>query len=358
MPTWKPPTAPTAPVRQAIADWLRTYLDDSVVSDQRAPARVKRAIMKVPATAVNKVLPLTGWTETPQPLGVVDIPSPAAIMIGRGSPLFNREMAAKFAEALRKIPVAGRQSPKVVQNLWDRFRTFLGPDNRLRQEISDEGLRVDTRFPNEAERWTDFEGSPITVEHSELSRAYPGLMDSLNFRNSRLNEYKGDAFYRRTSPDVRRNAAGEIVLTRPRFGDITRLMKVSPEAMNQTHRANIVHELQHAVQIAEGFAPGSNPFMFHLLPELEQNAFRSKVKQETLDALDRMAQNRTSMPKGWESISGNSKIENAIPLEFYFRQPGEAEARMVSRRLLKPSPETVPLADYDIPLNRLYRPRR
>lgn len=99
MPTWKPPTAPTAPVRQAIADWLRTYLDDSVVSDQRAPARVKRAIMKVPATAVNKVLPMAGWTETPQDLSMTDIPMPGATVLYHGSPFsFERFLKGKIGK--------------------------------------------------------------------------------------------------------------------------------------------------------------------------------------------------------------------------------------------------------------------
>lgn len=81
MPAWKPPTAPTMPARQAIAEWLRTHLDDSVVSDQSAPARVKRAIMKVPAAVINKALPLLGWTETPENLTVADLPMPGAMAI-------------------------------------------------------------------------------------------------------------------------------------------------------------------------------------------------------------------------------------------------------------------------------------
>jgi hypothetical protein len=356
MPTWKPPTAPTTPVRQAIADWLRTYLDDSVVSDQRAPARVKRAIMKVPATAVNKVLPLTGWAETPQPLGVADIPSPATIMIGRGSPLFNREMAAKFAEALRKIPVAGRQNPEVVQNLWDRFRTFLSPDNRLRQEISDEGLRVDTGYPNEWERYWRADGDPIMVEHPELKRAYPGLMDALEFRSSHRGEDFGKAFYRRKFPDVRRNPTGEIVLTRPNPEQTDKVRQMPQESVNREHRTSMAHELQHAVQIAEGFAPGTSDLAFSFLPAREREAFIRFLEAEQEAELRKEGITRTFKIRRPTDL--NDPVERHLGEAFYLMTPGEAEARLVERRLREPSPAIAPPLQYDLPLSSIYRPRR
>ena len=149
MPTWKPPTAPTMPVRQAIAEWLRSHLDDSVVSDQSTPARVKRAIMKVPAAAVNKLLPMQGWTETPEDLGVADIPAPGAMTLYHGSPFkFTKFMRGKIGKG------AGSQSEgfghyltnardlakEYAENLleWEGWKVKSTPGNVYTVDVPDD----------------------------------------------------------------------------------------------------------------------------------------------------------------------------------------------------------------------------
>lgn len=293
-----------------------------------------------------------------------------AIMIGSRSPMFNRDAAKGFVEALRKIPVVGRRHPNIVQNLWDRFRTFVGPDNRLRQEISDEGLRVNTGFPDEVKRKVYGQGRPISVEHPELAKAYPGLMDQLTFRNSRYKENLGEAAYIWSFPEQRRNPAGEIVLGRPTVGGLKDLKGVSPAEINQTHRSNIAHELQHAVQRREGFAPGSNLRRYEYLPTEERLAFRELMEAERRALRKKLGDTRgaSSAPRGWDQVGEieNPEMERRIAYEYYHRTPGEVEARLVQHRLLNQSPlgralgltDLAPPLQYDVPLAKMARPRR
>lgn len=145
MPTWKlPPTPP--PVQQAkdaIADWLRTYLDDSVVSDQSAPARVKRAVMKVPATAVNKTLPLLGITERDQAPTMTDLPIPGPVGMISMPPEMIRAFAAK---------APGRLAERTLEQF--RRLSGVGQDKALGQRLADITEGVAAERP---ERWGQLE---------------------------------------------------------------------------------------------------------------------------------------------------------------------------------------------------------
>lgn len=327
-----------------------------ISSAPRGSTRVRQAILS--ALDQPFVRLLLGGDEAKARLTdpVAAVAPSEAIMIGRGSPLFNREMAAKFAEALAKIAPAKRRTPEVVQELWDRFRTFKGPDSRLRQEISDEGLKIDTGYPDEISRMSDRSGrSKIRVEHPELERAYPGLLRQLDIRNSDIGVYDPGAkgFYRPYASGTK-NPAGEIVLMRVPLTDagpqnalekalVKHAQTLSPAHMNIEHRRTIAHELQHAVQQLEGFPRGANLHTFSFLPEAEQAAFRARLARERA-AINKAVVDATELP------------DNAA-YEFYRRTPGEAEARAVAERIgsdrLFPPP-----FDYDIPFRELYRPPR
>lgn len=150
MPTWKlPPTPP--PVQQAkdaIADWLRTYLDDSVVSDQSAPARVKRAVMKVPATAVNKALPLLGITERDQAPTMADLPIPGPVGMISMPPEMIRAFAAK---------APGRLAERTLEQV--RRLSGVGQDKALGQRLADITEGVAAERP---ERWGQLEELAIS----------------------------------------------------------------------------------------------------------------------------------------------------------------------------------------------------
>jgi len=299
-----------------------------------------------------------------------------AIMIGSRSPMFNRDAAKGFTEALRKIPVAGRQHPNIVQNLWERFRTFKGPDNRLRQEISDEGLKIDTGYPDELSRMSDRSGrSKIRVEHPELERAYPGLLRQLDIRNSDVGVYDPGAagFYRPYAPGTKQ-PAGEIVLMRVPLTDagpqsalekalVKHARTLSPEQMHAVHQRTMAHELQHAVQQLENFPRGANLHTFSFLPAAEQAAFRARLARE-LAAINKATAaraKRQEAPRGWDTVGATELPDNAA-YEFYRRTPGEAEARAVAERIgydrLNALHDVAPPFDYDIPFSQLHRRRR
>lgn len=294
-----------------------------------------------------------------------------AIMIGRRSPLFNREMAAKFVETLAKIAPAKRRTPEVVQELWDRFRTFKGPDNRLRQEISDEGLKIDTGYPDEISRMSDRSGrSKIRVEHPELERAYPGLLRQLDIRNSDVGVYDPGAagFYRPYAPGTKR-PAGEIVLMRVPLTDagpqnaleealVKRAQALPPELMHSVHQRTMAHELQHAVQQLEDFPRGANLHTFSFLPAAEQAAFRAKLAREraAINKATAAHAKRQEAPRGWDTVGATELPDNAA-YEFYRRTPGEAEARAVAERIGYDRLNAPPF-DYDIPFSQLHRRRR
>jgi hypothetical protein len=119
---------------------------------------------------------------------------------------------------------------------------FKGPDGEWRQEIADKYAMVTTAFrqlpflnPNEgnsvaSERLED------AMEHPEFFAAYPDARDITVVRRKALGDYDYDGS----------------------FNEVTNTITITDSANDEI--GTLLHELQHWVQMREGFALGGNPY--------------------------------------------------------------------------------------------------
>jgi hypothetical protein len=103
---------------------------------------------------------------------------------------------------------------------------FKGPDEKWRFEIPDNAARMTGM--------SDFPAS-LVMEHDDLFRAYPELRD-MPVESGR-------------PPGGGRGA----------YDDGRKTITLAPDMDDPQARVTMLHELQHAIQSREGFAPGSNP---------------------------------------------------------------------------------------------------
>jgi hypothetical protein len=103
---------------------------------------------------------------------------------------------------------------------------FKGPDEKWRFEIPDNAARMTGM--------SDFPAS-LVMDHDELFRAYPELRD-MPVESGR-------------PPGGGRGA----------YDDGRKTITLAPDMDDPQARVTMLHELQHAVQSREGFAPGSSP---------------------------------------------------------------------------------------------------
>lgn len=136
------------------------------------------------------------------------------------------------------------------EEIWQETGWGRGAEQQWRYEIPDIGTSVD---PNQFRKVVSKSGTPYNttvlsdyLNHPELFEAYP--------------EFKGMAVHETFSPGV-----NGYYLPRSEVGRVTNpyialnLKNVSNADMQ---RSTLLHEIQHAIQQKEGFAPGSSPQNF------------------------------------------------------------------------------------------------
>jgi hypothetical protein len=180
----------------------------------------------------------------------------------------------KELEALTKeLRAAGYSNREVVANggMWQ-----APVDNKYRQEISDALSKVNT----------DVSGrGPLraVLDHPELYKAYPWLQHvPVEIKQG------ARAFIRDAGPDA-----------------IQRFMISLPKG---AERKTVLHETQHAIQNAEGWAKGGSPEMFK---------GTEMFSRDVAEAL---------------SKPGSYAIPEDILAALYRRLAGEAEARIIEAR--------------------------
>ena len=164
------------------------------------------------------------------PAGMAKGAASTAMFIG---PLA-RTWRAADADKFQAMEAAGELLPYSMRG-WQQTGTMRGPEQILRQEISDDTAKIiaDPRMNVVKRRLQD------VLDHPELYAAYPDLR-------------KMDVSYR---AEINPASYGSYIPESDRI-------KVYGNVPESEARGVLLHEIQHAVQRREGFARGGNPQEF------------------------------------------------------------------------------------------------
>jgi len=259
------------------------------------------------------------------------------IFVGEKSKTWNAANAAKAVE-MEKAGV----SP---QDIWMATQTFRGPEGKLRQEISDQGLKIND-YRNT--------GGAITINHPELQAAYEQIPRGVKVRPS--SQIEGMAAYEAPKRELDWQLGEGGVIHVP-----------SGERMPTDIYA---HELQHAVQAKEGFARGGSPSQMILVLEdlakqkrdQAQQFFRLSTNQDPLNPqiIKPGARKKgLQLEKEAQQLQDKAMLayhSEQVKMDLYNQLAGEAEARAVQSRMNMTPQErlaTFPYESYDVPVNQL-----
>lgn len=230
--------------------------------------------------------------------------------------------------------------------IWNKTGWFQGPDSKWRFEINDSG--IPTKFIPTEDKLFQYPKAPEYVPHKELYDAYPHL------KNVRL------------APEFEAGTRGgfdpsqNVVSLRPiDKGDFT------PKSGTQT-QSTFLHEMQHAVQEAEGFSKGANSsfgWPAQMVDERAAKLYQNSAKPSKNPEIDALAAQlagfdqpvaKSSAP--WDALPMRQRVEWYEPARnsLYYDAAGEVEARNVQRRLnMTPEQrrETPPWVTQDVPFS-------
>lgn len=303
----------TPPTESALADPIKEHfrtLPQQLETNQRAMDKTMAGMYKT--DFMGKPNP-NYYPEAMQEFTQNYAPNFLGTFIGAGSKLWNPKLAFQ-ASKLEKQGIP-------AEEIWKQTGTGRGLDNQLRQEISDaemrfhpetlNSLRRSREFDKLAEPWT--KDTPYLydlVEHKKLREAYPASADTTILRGS--NDTGGSS-----SPYE--------------WADVT--LNVLPARNTKEKLANIpemestlLHELQHQVQSAEGFAKGGNVDEFKEITPPKDVLDRLHKLQTEFEALP-------SGPERWAKVKQHYDLaDKYTPFGQYERLAGEVEARTTAKR--------------------------
>jgi len=210
------------------------------------------------------------------------------------------------AEAARRA-VEMERAGRTPREIWTDTGTMRGPENALRQELSDHQMDLTPSVYDAKPQWIN-PTIPLSegLSHRELQDAYPQFFTP----QTRTGPYQLDA--KQYPSWLEGSGQGSHAdPTSVSQGKIT-LRATSPEKL----RAQVAHELQHAVQYEEGWSKGGWPEQF--------------ISQSTHEVAQRHPE-----------LTGAAKKE-AIQLrafEHYRQLAAEIEARTTANRVKMTSEE-------------------
>lgn len=217
---------------------------------------------------------------------------------------------ADHAQLARAEEMAGRGVPR--EQIWNDTGWFKGVDGKWRFEIDDSGVRRAQK-----------EGALRDVlPHPDLYAAYPPLGDVPVSTVSSFGEYT--AAYHPSA-----NGGNGAISYAP-----------FRSWVNGGAPSVLLHEGQHGVQLAEGFAQGGNGLSTLGLD-------RETSRKIYADAL-----RKASSGREYPTIAEREAAAEAAAMEAYKRQAGEVEARTVQKRMdMTPKQRAArpPWLDYDVP---------
>lgn len=205
--------------------------------------------------------------------------------------------------------------------IWDQTGWFKGPDQKWRFEIDDSKAYADVS-EGIADGWKPNERWPLghVLGHKDAFAAYPSL-DNAGIQYRQFPQSYKDAIgsYAQSGDQIVLNSLHR------GFGD------------DKAGLSAILHEGQHRIQSAEGFARGGNRGVF--TPE-EIAAERARVN--------------TPETNDWSSVGGGygDAPDTDVALGLYKRLAGETEARNVQTRMNMSADQrraTPPWETQDIP---------
>jgi hypothetical protein len=252
--------------------------------------------------------------------------------IGRNAKTWDKAAETKFLELEKKgiNPV----------ELWQQTGTFRGVDKKLRQEVSDDlsqltqvGKESFTPGVIDATK-PKFKGNLQSVfEHQKIYDAYP---TARNIDVTASPMLEGGAYRERESPFLPKGQKAEF-------------MEISQSGANP--KSSILHELQHSIQMQEGFTRGGSP-------EGIRRNFMELAPTEWIEYAKSLPnyQNKKTPEEKKAFIESFVQMRLGSPDEAYWKLAGEAEARAVQARMnMTPAQrsQTFPLQSYDVPVNQL-----
>ena len=280
-------------------------------------------------------------------------PTRAEIFIGKSARTWDAS-AAKRAEELEAAGVE-------PENIWRETGTFRGPDGQLRQEIPDAMAFKPTVGTPEAN--TRFWNVNEAVLHPAMRKAYPEMMEE-TLTTIERKPFAESGFYQAKVPrtDETVGLDPELYVAARDRGSI---------------KSILAHELQHAVQEAEGFAKGGSPRMFEKGVALSERGrgvledLRDSLGSGSLTSPREIVDNFKYFREGeLERIAAKHKFKTVNelqkflkeetlqrdPVEQYKRLAGEAEARATQARrgmTMEQRRAKFPYESYDVPIEEL-----
>lgn len=276
----------------------------------------------------------------------------ATMGIGAGAPAAVRGAAGIFGGRLAKTAdtdalakaeeLAKAGAPR--EQIWNDTGWFKGGDGKWRFEISDNASLIGAKAQEELAQ----QGSSKAVDllsHKDLYSAYPDLKKIGT--SARINETPGGSYF--SSEINGEPGPGAIYLRGPDVGQI---------------HSTSLHEMQHAVQNAEGLARGSSPEgMKSFASDLFRQAGNSPAGQRyrELEA-KRSAIGGSLTPAEQDEMMKIYKDNfdmHALKMDAYRRASGEVEARNVqARRNMTPEERRAkpPWLTEDVPAEQQIRP--
>lgn len=292
-----------------------------------APLTAARGYQVTPEESVNTAVNAFGGG------GIGTAPKGALrTFIGRNAKTWDKAAEAKFLE-LEKKGITPEQA-------WQQTNTFRSADGKLRQEISDDLSKLTitgnkTFTPGVIDMTkSQFKGNlPDIFEHQKIYEAYP---TAKNIDIKAIPALEGGYYSSRESPFLRNGQQAEF-------------MGISQSGSNP--KSSILHELQHSIQMNEGFARGGSPqgiiknYMDYANPDWIEYAksLPNYINQKTPEAKQAFIESFVKMRLGH-------------PEDVYLKLAGEAEARAVQARMnMTPAQrsQTFPLKSYDVPIKDL-----
>jgi hypothetical protein len=284
-------------------------------------------------------------------------PEAEAMFIGRKAQggFWNPKKVAPTYEATK--------SGLSADDIWKMFRTYIGPEGKMRQEISDKAAKFTEDAPVFA-GWENGKGmSSGTVktylDHPDFAKAYPDIMEYKLLTSGKPGNGSFDP--------------NEKIITIPNVLDKT----YDPNSKNSPLSV-LLHELQHAVQDKEGFARGGSPSEFNTtqaaknLAKVEDSIIKladykaGRITEGTIYLpllgmkTDLSKLKDTQLMPTFKELAKQRKelkfIADSDSFDLYRKLAGEAEAReTASRRNLGYAARKYfgPSQFYDVPLESL-----
>lgn len=228
------------------------------------PGDIKSAQEAVTGKNLITDEPLAWWERGLAGAGALPLIPNVAGLLGGAKAAFRQKGLSNAVEMASK----GHN----VEDIWQKTGWLKGPEGKWRFEIDDEKLKLK---PNNR----DFGKLSDFVDHPDLFKQYPEAKD-ISVRWDRTRE--GASF----SPEGNMIEIG---------------------TGNKDLKETFVHEIQHAIQVKEGFAKGGSPSEFIA-------GYRSVVRdlEEQIDAINNRLRKVMGTPKYDELITLRQELVNEV----------------------------------------------